>query len=532
MIDMTQRYNVSAQHQFHQPRRSDSAVLEQIRLDEDLAHKLSIQEMQHSGSLNAGSSTSSIANDHPPRPHGDLGRNQASSPNSTNWSEGIAYIDELAGSSARLRRRSSTQSSVSEPAPVLIEPTPQHHHHSVHDRSPDLEQARPITHQRTNSLEIPSSGLTRIPTPVASRDFCRRCKSDQDAVSFCPACSINYCPAHWDEQPLHEESQQEPNQRPLHGVPHEKTDPRVAKAIISIVEPATTLAEHVKQHQNDDSTTWFGVQTDHSNELNFHDWGRYEEFLTQSRFSNKACQFPSLITFAGPTGAGKSTIVKALVQLFRQSDREEPQTPVVGLVETQTVPTSGEVHLYWDSWTLRGPRPLLFADCEGLGGGSRQPYAERAVSGKDKKTLTKEKKDKHRQARTSADYGFHDPSAAAKQLRSSMFGRATPPFRASPGPASPPISYLGSSSYGNTQYFDHSATLPANSYSPYSPIEPPEEEDWGWASGSVKSQSGYTRQIAWAHGPMRQRQFIVENLYPRLLYTFSDVVVLVIRNAK
>ena len=30
----------------------------------------------------------------------------------------------------------------------------------------------------------------------------------------------------------------------------------------------------------------------------------------------------------------------------------------------------------------------------------------------------------------------------------------------------------------------------------------------------------------------KSRQFIVENLYPRLLYTFSDIVVLVMRNAK
>ena len=44
---------------------------------------------------------------------------------------------------------------------------------------------------------------------------------------------------------------------------------------------------------------------------------------------------------------------------------------------------------------------------------------------------------------------------------------------------------------------------------------------------------GVTWKILWAQeAHRRSREFIVENLYPRLLYTFSDIVVLVMRNAK
>ena len=46
---------------------------------------------------------------------------------------------------------------------------------------------------------------------------------------------------------------------------------------------------------------------------------------------------------------------------------------------------------------------------------------------------------------------------------------------------------------------------------------------------------GYTspRAIAWANTPeKRKREYAVRELYPRLLYTFSDVVVFVLRNSR
>jgi hypothetical protein len=41
------------------------------------------------------------------------------------------------------------------------------------------------------------------------------------------------------------------------------------------------------------------------------------------------------------------------------------------------------------------------------------------------------------------------------------------------------------------------------------------------------------RDIKWANSPdTLKRQYAVTELYPRLLYTFSDVIVFVLRNAK
>jgi energy-coupling factor transporter ATP-binding protein EcfA2 len=351
----------------------------------------------------------------------------------------------------------------------------------------------------------------RGPSPRESLATCEQCLSEQPFVSYCPACSFHFCRDHWEGQPLHH------GQRLVNGVPHEKTDPLVARKIKSIIEPSISEEEQNLLHRADDDTTWFGVlpdATDSSQRL-LHDFGRYEEFLSQSSFSPKSGQFPSLISFVGPTGAGKSTIVKGLVKLPESNNGDlRQQTPVVGLVQHQSVPTSGEVHLYWDPSSLKSARPLLYADCEGLGGGSREPMAARAT--KEKKVLTKERRNSNQSKHMSSrNPGFRQSMSAY----TSMSPRNTP---MPPTPTPQNQSSLG--------YFERASTP---SYSPYSPVVEQNEAQDGWTPGSGKVYRGVTRKITWAQDrDRRSRQFIVENLYPRLLYTFSDIVVLVMRNPK
>ena len=48
-----------------------------------------------------------------------------------------------------------------------------------------------------------------------------------------------------------------------------------------------------------------------------------------------------------------------------------------------------------------------------------------------------------------------------------------------------------------------------------------------------KARQALPRDIAWANTPeTEKREYAVTELYPRLLYTFSDVVVFVLRNSK
>ena len=118
--------------------------------------------------------------------------------------------------------------------------------------------------------------------------------------------------------------------------------------------------------------------------------------------------------------------------------------PVVGMTGTD-IPTSEDVHLYADPETVTSDTPLLFADCEGLEGGEREPVGSR-----------------YRKIRV------------------------------------------------------QSGRLPDRVAFP-----------------SPRAQYSSERQIVWADTPARRtRQFAVTHLYPRLLYTFSDTIVFVLKNPR
>jgi hypothetical protein len=92
----------------------------------------------------------------------------------------------------------------------------------------------------------------------------------------------------------------------------------------------------------------------------------------------------------GQTGAGKSTLIKLLIQLKTVTEQLNAGCPVVG-VSGREVPTSEDVHLYVDPATFFSTTPLLYADCEGLDGGEREPLAttfrnRREASEKDQTT--------------------------------------------------------------------------------------------------------------------------------------------------
>ena len=300
-----------------------------------------------------------------------------------------------------------------------------------------------------------SSQPSKTPTPQIAPTLparpCEVCEEHKSKTYYCVNCDGNFCDPCWDKERPHAQGKFGPD-----GLPHEKADPLVVNRLKETFAPPDNPKIQQRMHIEDEDTTWFGIARDATNMPIFQDYGRYATLMANSA-TGELTRYPQLVSFIGQTGAGKSTLVKMLIE--QQRIHSNPTsvhlfpTPIVGSVRNDNVPTSGDVHLYADPGTYLGPLPMLYADCEGLEGGENVPIGVR-----------------HREA---------SPGNPRKKSESQSDG-------------------------------DRNRV----------------KKRWKMARGSQ-------RDIAWANSPeTRKRQYAVTELYPRLLYTFSDVIVFVLQNAK
>jgi hypothetical protein len=200
---------------------------------------------------------------------------------------------------------------------------------------------------------------------------------------------------------------------------HEKIDPRLAQRIKAVLWNPSNDEEFEQLHAAEQSTAWFGKwvviafsfettlkgsftgvhrKGEKSSELLLRDYGRYADLLWNSNAPESMprttthplentvdtrTSYPSLVSFVGQTGAGKSTIIKLLIrQKISQEFENFASTPIVGMAGLN-LPTSSDIHLYSDPRTTQTTIPILYADCEGLDGGEREPQAAQFQSKRD-----------------------------------------------------------------------------------------------------------------------------------------------------
>jgi hypothetical protein len=236
-------------------------------------------------------------------------------------------------------------------------------------------------------------------------------------------------------------------------------------------------------HRKDIWATWFGVPY-YQSEPCLYTYPRLQNLLRNSSSSDSLpdVQYPSLVSFFGDTGGGKSTLIMALIRNACSASAADIETPVPGNWADIHKSTSGDVHMYADPTTRASAAPLFYAgmhlvtqpplwnrtltkvlDCEGLRGSGRSVASHLSTSQAARKTQFET-----HSVRYALEVKNHQ-NTSCHQLKLA-WGKIT---------------------------------IPSNPY-----------------AMDLKHVSSNTHRLA------------VKELYPRLLYTFSDVVCYVTANVK
>jgi hypothetical protein len=162
----------------------------------------------------------------------------------------------------------------------------------------------------SNKPKIKGEGLCESVEDEAGRCYCGELSAFSSDCFFCYPCGYIFCLKCWKQSPPHK------RQRVQGGIPHEKADPRLSKIIEQTLEADMDEQTQTRLHFQDESTTWFGINSDEDDEdLVFQDYGRFADLIAEMASRKRQRRYPGLVSFVGQTGAGKSTLVRLLIEV-------------------------------------------------------------------------------------------------------------------------------------------------------------------------------------------------------------------------
>ena len=176
----------------------------------------------------------------------------------------------------------------------------------LHCRIPDVPDedssidSRREWDQLRHQTGTPKRGKYHVPSaseaPSVKEHTCGGCEKIGINRCWCEQCHTMLCLQCWKVQAAHKQK--------VLGYRHEPTNPEVKAKLDEILILPILAKEAESHHINDKSCKWFGLINDENDETSttFHDFGRYTELMTQSRFLEKRDQYPSLISVVGVTG--------------------------------------------------------------------------------------------------------------------------------------------------------------------------------------------------------------------------------------
>jgi hypothetical protein len=117
------------------------------------------------------------------------------------------------------------------------------------------------------------------------------------------------CDACWEKQIAHSSRARNPGN-------HRRTELRLAEVIRSILDPEEASDEQLKLYEENYKTKWFGAFIEQES-LTFYDFGQYSRLVIgMGSMDDMPLQYPSLSSFVGETGSGKSTLISALMKVM------------------------------------------------------------------------------------------------------------------------------------------------------------------------------------------------------------------------
>ena len=74
-----------------------------------------------------------------------------------------------------------------------------------------------------------------------------------------------------------------------------------------ILDSPESVFELSRLHQEDETTTWFGIEKDFNGPPIFQDHGRFAAFMADTKQPNAGVRYPQLVSFVGETGERSGT---------------------------------------------------------------------------------------------------------------------------------------------------------------------------------------------------------------------------------
>ena len=295
------------------------------------------------------------------------------------------------------------------------------------------------------------------------------CPGEGQKTWYCTSCDCSFCDTCWNKQPSHK-----PKKRGADGYGHEKIDKLVVERYRSILEPPSNSEEQDALHRDDEDTTWFGIGRSRTGDPIFEDHGLYAALMVESLSEAHTVRYPQLVSFIGQTG--KSS--KHCLQLACRID-------------------------------------------DGSGAG-KSTVVKMLINHQDMKNNQTKK--------------AHFPSPLPGSVNDSV------PVSANVHLYADPDSFLTDTPilYADCEGLEGGESAPkAEAFK----LRDRNLESGTQRAGSLETKvrkrlgkKGHrvSRNLSWAIGDKEKskREYAVTELYPRLLYTFSDVVVFVLRNSK